>query len=274
MTKYREILNQWRVPDGKSTDQAWLDMQAKMTQRKASAKVVAFSWKPLISVAAAAAIIVGLVLIWPQDDLKIFQCMAGRTEVVTLPDESKATLNAGSSLTFSEDWGNERSVELKGQAFFEVIKGSTFRVVTPGGVVEVLGTSFDVFSRESEFRVACRTGKVRVSAGKQSVEIAPGFTAILENNRLLVGEFELADPDWRNGEFIYRDAPLGQVFEELGRQFNVKMDIPAIVNRRYTGRFSNKNLEDALQLICTPMGLIYSIDNSNHVIVQEGQVVK
>jgi len=52
------------------------------------------------------------------------------------------------------------------------------------------------------------------------------------------------------------------------------MDIPAIVNRRYTGRFSNKNLEDALQLICTPMGLIYSIDNSNHVIVQEGQVVK
>ena len=64
------------------------------------------------------------------------------------------------------------------------------------------------------------------------------------------------------------------MFEELGRQFNVKMDVPAIENRRYTGRFSNKNLDDALQLICAPMGLVFTIENSNHVIIEEGQVVK
>ena len=274
MSKYREILDQWKVPEGKSVDQAWLDMQAKMAKAETTPKMVAFSWKPLISVAAAAAIIVGLVLIWPQDELKSFNCLAGRTEMIALPDQSKATLNAGSTLTFSDDWSGERSVELKGQAFFEVMKGSTFRVVTSTGVVEVLGTSFDVYSRDADFRVACRTGKVRVSAGKQSVEIAPGFTAVWENNRLLVGEFELADPDWRNGEFIYHDAPLAQVLEELGRQFNVNMDVPAIENRRYTGRFSNKNLDDALQLICAPMGLMYRIENGNHVIIEESQVVK
>ena len=183
-------------------------------------------------------------------------------------------LNAGSQITFSEDWSDDRSLELQGQAFFEVVKGSKFRVATVAGVVEVLGTSFDVYSRDDNFRVSCRTGRVRVSAGKQTVEIAPGFTAVLENKRLLVGKFDLSEADWRNGEFIFRDTPLNEVFLELGRQFNIRIKAQSHEGRIYTGRFSNKNLQEALQLICLPMGLKYRIENDSSVVIEDAEPVK
>jgi len=274
MNKYQDILKQWKVPEGKSTDQAWNELQAKLNNRKPEAKVIAFSWKPMVSVAAAAAIIVGLILFWPNQTLRTVACADGKQEIIVLPDASTASLNAGSTLTFSDDWDDARTVELNGQAFFEVIKGSKFQVVTPTGVVEVLGTSFDVYSRKDDFKVACRTGRVRVSAGKQSVEIAPGFTAVWDNGRLLVGEFDLTESDWRNGEFIYREAELTTVFDELARQFNVKVQLPLLEGRLYTGRFSNKNLEEALQLVCLPMGLKFTIIDTSEVKIEAAPSVK
>jgi len=274
MNKYQDILKHWKVPEGKSTDQAWNELQAKLNSRPSQTKVVAFSWKPMVSVAAAAAIIVGLILFWPNQTLSSIACERGNQESITLPDASTAVLNAGSTLTFSDNWDDERTLELNGQAFFEVVKGNKFQVVTPTGVVEVLGTSFDVFSRNEDFKVACRTGRVRVSAGKQSVEIAPGFTAVLDNGRLLVGEYDLTEADWRNGEFIYREAALSVVFEELARQFNVTLQLPLLDGRMYTGRFSNKNLEEALQLICLPMGLKFTMMGDNVVKIEDAPTVK
>jgi ferric-dicitrate binding protein FerR (iron transport regulator) len=113
-----------------------------------------------------------------------------------------------------------------------------------------------------------------VSAGKQTVEIAPGFTAVLENKRLLVGKFDLSEADWRNGEFIFSDTPLNEVFMELGRQFNIKIKAQSHEGRIYTGRFSNKNLQEALQLICLPMGLTYRIENDSSVVIEDADPVK
>ena len=269
MNKYTEILKQWKAPEGKSTEQAWADLEQKLRNKKSSSKVIAFSWKPMVSVAAAAAIIVGLIILWPNESLKTIVCEAGDHQVITLPDASVAHVNSGSEIMFSEDWADDRTVELKGQAFFEVLKGSKFQVVTPTGVVEVLGTSFDVFSRDSDFTVSCRTGLVRVTAGNQSVEIAPGFSAVLENGRLMVSEFNLSEADWRKGEFVFEEADLIDVLNELSRQFDVQLQLPPLEGRKYTGRFSNKNLEEALQLVCLPMGLSYSQMNERNYLIQQ-----
>ncbi len=274
MNKYQNILKRWKAPEGKSTDQAWLELQDKINQLEKNPKVVRFSWRPMISVAAAAAIIVGLILFWPDQELQTFSSGTGKMEVVTLPDASIAALNAESTISFSEDWSEERVLDLKGQAFFEVVKGSKFSVVTSAGIVEVLGTSFDVYARNNDFRVACHTGKVVVRVGSQSVEITPGFAANLENGNLQLSEFELAKPDWRKGEFSFESAPLTDVLKELERQFGVRLQTPSLEGRLYTGRFNNKNLEDALQLICLPMGLKYTIKSDNLVIIEDAQNVK
>lgn len=269
MSDYKKILKSWETPFDKTSDQAWNELQARISKEGVkSALVVRFSWKPMVSVAAAAAVIIGLVIAWPDNELIIKRAGMASQEVFTLPDMSTATLNAGSEITFDEDWSDERTLKLQGQAFFEVIKGSRFSVVTDQGIVEVLGTSFDVFARDDRFIVKCKTGRVKVSAGKNSVEITPGNQAELSGNMLAISKFDLADADWQSGEFVYSDEPLNHVFEEIERQFNVVISSPDVSAKRYSGRFSDKDLEKALELVCIPMGLDFSIEGENQVVIR------
>lgn len=273
MSKYNDILKHWETPEGKSTEQAWTELQAKIARAEQApeGRVVKFSWKPLISVAAAAALIIGIIVLWPNHTLRQVNAQSGKHELVVLPDQSEVDLNAESVISFSEPWDGEREVKLSGQAFFEVVKGGKFNVVTDNGVVEVLGTSFDVYARNSQFAVECRTGKVKVSANQQVVEIVPGYRAEILDGKLTVSEFDLARGDWRSGEFHFEQAQLSEVFDELKRQFNVNITLPDVSNRYYTGRFNNKNLEEALQLICVPMGLKYELRDDATVLVYEGR---
>jgi len=268
MNKYREILNSWEVPGKKTTDQAWNDIQPRLSATKPQeARVISFSWRPLVSVAAAAAVIVAVVLVWPNSKLIQRETAARQIEAVMLPDQSMMILNAGSSASYDDDWSDSRTLELDGQAFFEVQKGSKFSVVTSSGVVEVLGTSFDVFSRGQDFRVSCTTGKVRVSSGKSNVEITPGNMAELSKGVLVISQFDPQQADWQSGEFTFTDEPLQNVFSEMQRQFNITITSPELKDRFYTGRFSNRDLAEALELVCLPMGLRYEIGNNNNVTI-------
>ena len=73
---------------------------------------------------------------------------------VTLPDGSKVNLNADSRLTYKPyQWIISRNVELEGEAFFEVKQGKRFSVKSNQNKVNVLGTSFNIFSRPGNYRV-------------------------------------------------------------------------------------------------------------------------
>jgi len=268
MNKFNEILKSWEPPFSKSTDQAWDDLSPRL-KNSPKGRVIRFSWKPMISVAAAAAVIVLIVMVWPKNRLILRQTKAAQIEVINLPDGSVMTLGASSSASYNGDWSKERSLILDGQAFFEVSKGSRFEVVTENGVVEVLGTSFDVIAREEKFRVACYTGKVRVTSGENMIELNPGSAAERNGKALVFGTFNLADANWLTGEFIYIDEPLENVMDEIRRQFDVEISIPVMTGRLYSGRFNNKDLNRALELVCLPMGLSFEIQNNKTVIVKD-----
>ena len=68
-------------------------------------------------------------------------------------------LNELSQLEYNASkWDENRSLELKGEAFFDVEKGKRFDVTTEFGNVSVLGTEFNVLSRDSIFKVSCYEG--------------------------------------------------------------------------------------------------------------------
>jgi transmembrane sensor len=272
MSKYRKILENWETPFNKSTEQAWEELQPKLSaSSNQSSKVVSFSWRPLISVAAAAAIIVAVVVFWPKASLINHQTLASQNSTFTLPDGSEASLNAMSQISYEDDWSDERTLQLDGQAFFEVKKGSKFTVVTEQGLVEVLGTSFDVFARKDKFRVECRTGKVRVSlkSGKSDVVITPGNAAELNGNSLVISTADVGHGDWQTGEFNYENEPLQNVLDEISRQFGVVINSEYSGNRFYTGSFAKDNLSKALELVCLPMSLSFEVRNENQVFISE-----
>jgi len=64
------------------------------------------------------------------------------------------------------------------RSIFNVKKGNSFNVVSSLGKTFVLGTSFNIFSREDKYRVACVTGKVKViSITNKQVILSPNYHA-------------------------------------------------------------------------------------------------
>lgn len=272
MSKYREILKSWEAPFTKSQNQAWEELQFKLEAAETkSAKVIKFNPKSLISVAAAAAVIIAVIIFWPKSNLIQLETVSLNTETFLLPDSSEVILNAGSVITYDDDWSKERTLQLEGQAFFKVKKGSKFTVVSDLGLVEVMGTSFDVFARDTRFKVECRTGKVKVSlkSGKGNVLITPGNSTELLDKKLVISTFDLAKGDWQVGEFVFTEEPLKNVFDELSRQFGVKINAQIAGDRFYTGRFNNEELNNALELVCLPMSLKFEIKGENQVFITE-----
>lgn len=182
---------------------------------------------------------------------------------VELPDGSKVKLNAESRLSLKPYWWPiSREVEMVGEAFFEVTKGSRFAIKTSNGLVTVLGTSFNVFSREDQFKVFCMTGRVEVASGDESAILTPNKQVVLKEDQLV--ESESSNPTmsigWTKGMFYFENTPLSDVVREIERQYNITVDCPKDLDYYYTGNFSReKKPQEVLQIIGKPFGLTLKI---------------
>lgn len=222
-----------------------------------------------ISWAAAAAVVIALgwfTLIRPSSELAFNSLRTGLHEVqeLLLPDQSKVSLGALTELSYPSTW-NERVVSLAGQAFFEVTRGKTFLVNTPSGTIEVLGTSFSVVARPERFEVTCFTGRVKVQADGDELEIGAGETARKSDSGLV--KVAAQGSSWNAGEFNFEQERLDVVLHEVARQFNVKLEWNDLGERFYTGSFTNDDLSEALENICLPMNLIWTQANETITIV-------
>ncbi len=201
---------------------------------------------------------------------------AGSQELVQLPDQSLIKLNAVSTVSYNEKkFNEERKLKLEGEAFFDVEEGSKFAVELDNGIVEVLGTSFNIYSRNDSVAVQCYTGRVRVSAesGGETI-LLPGEIVTFGPASSIQGKasFEIPgeEPRWTSGYFAFDGQPLAVVIAELERQFNVNvmMDDPQYGQMIYNGFFENESLEKALQEVFYPMSLQYTV-NGNKITISQ-----
>lgn len=221
------------------------------------------------AMAVAASFILLISIFWPgNSSSEILSTPLASTLDHTLPDNSIVAINADSKLEYTPgSFLEQRSIELDGEAYFNVEKGSAFVVTTPDIKVEVLGTSFNVFSRDGYAEVFCETGKVRVSqkSTSSSIVLSPGESAVLDSN-VLSKKKTLLSKEWHKGEFKFDNAPLDLVLEELKRQYKIDIIIPEdLEDMPYTGFFEKENLEKALQSILWPLSLNYTIDPGGSV---------
>ncbi|MGL4227928.1 MAG: FecR family protein, partial [Tannerellaceae bacterium] len=116
---------------------------------------------------------------------------AGMISKLTLPDGSKVTLNNNSTLSYPVKFsGNERKIELDGEAFFEIEKDSLkpFLINTEGMDVRVLGTSFNLKAYEDDVEtiLSLKEGVVQAettrSGEKENIKLEPGEQLVV--NRL------------------------------------------------------------------------------------------
>ena len=268
--EFEDLINKsskLEIPGAMTKEEAWKKLSQKLTETpKQEAKVVKLNrWIP-ISIAASVSL---LVIAFFMFDTTTVTTQVAETKTHILPDGSEVILNAGSKIEFpTYRWTGNRTVKLEGEAFFSVIKGSTFAVETENATVTVLGTSFNVKARPSTFEVSCFTGKVNVASAETNVILTKGLLTKLNANTLSPAEaFSSEKTTWRNGDFYFEGKPLTDVIDELERQFNIDIELSGEGSRLYTGFFSNKDLDEALAMVFKPMSLSYQREN-NKIIVK------
>jgi len=260
------FVRNYRVPQNRNKQKALELLRAKMDQptiHKPSRNLRIY-----LSAAASFALIALLTTIYFHFTPDQIVASKGEHIEQMLPDGSNVTINADSKITYSKsDFTANRTLSLEGEAFFSVQKGKPFVVSTKLGKVEVLGTTLNVFARGNEFNVSCLSGEVRVSANGSSETILPGEKIELISGVLKKTNAVSTDEmgTWRDGRFHFDNMPLMSIFEEIERQFNVRITTKGIGNRFFTGSFSNKDLKEVIETVCSPMNLDYEINNGNEI---------
>ncbi|HQS52026.1 MAG TPA: FecR family protein, partial [Daejeonella sp.] len=131
---------------------------------------------------------------------------------VRLPDGSKVWLNSASTLSYPTTFaGNERKVQLKGEAYFEISpnKNIPFRVQSGNQIVEVLGTHFNINSYDDEdyVKTTLLEGSVKVILNSKPNVVSntrllkPGEQSLTKSSRSDI-RIENADTEkavaWKN----------------------------------------------------------------------------
>lgn len=148
---------------------------------------------------------------------------------IVLEDGTSVWMNADSKLTYPVKFvGEERVVQLEGEAYFEVTKGKTpFIVRTARGKVRVHGTSFNVksYAGERDAFTTLVSGKISYEYANQIIELNPGEQVIVSCNGKLekrsVNTLEYVG--WKDGLYIFKKCSLESIMTELARWYDVEV---------------------------------------------------
>lgn len=180
-----------------------------------------------------------------------------------LPDGSLVTLNAGSSIRFREGFSAFRTLELTGEAWFEVSPDPDrpFIVNCCNSRVRVLGTSFNVRSTGADrTEVWVKSGKVELAAGNEQPGIVLNPGEMGSNNRGLLSKKTEVNRNylsWKTKEFIFADSELKEVVEVLEKAYHieVRMDPGTVSGKRLTSTYSEMEIDDIMETIATAFNL-------------------
>ena len=196
---------------------------------------------------------------------------------ITLPDGSRAVLNGDSHLTFQERLlGDVRKLTLTGEAYFDVVKaGSPFKVSTYVGIVTVLGTVFNVKSRDDYMEVVVKEGLVGVNTAVGNRD----STVFLSGGQITSfhkGEFPVAAqnmplkeyPGWLSGKLSFYQSSLKEVLSQVAHLFETEIVLvdKSIETVAITGLFETGSIRELLDAICKLIQKEFKYENGRYVI--------
>ena len=182
----------------------------------------------------------------------------GGEYMVELSDGTKVWLNSDSELRFPITFvGDRRSVEIEGEAYFEVAKdeGKPFHVLAKGVDIKVLGTSFNVMTYRGRTITTLVEGKVCLTYKDESVLMVPDRQAevIAETGKILMREVDARNFTlWKDGVFYFENAALETIAERLSQWYDVNkvFNDEALKKLRYSVEMKRyNNIQDLLTKI-------------------------
>ncbi|MDF3057063.1 MAG: putative iron transport regulator transrane protein [Rariglobus sp.] len=250
--------------------------------RKSSRRTLAAWALPAL---AAAALVLMAVLLWPVHWQQEFTTQIAERREVTLPDGSRVSLDARTTLTCDFTRDARRVQLLGGRATFQVTPDShrPFTVSAGDRVVRVVGTFFEVAWRPAAglpapVHVAVNEGIVELRTrrpdgrdlfalrltARQQTRWFPD-SALPQVATLPADAFAA----WREGQLRYRNARLDDVLADLAAYFPGRIDLtdPALANLRVTGTLRADAPQDALATLADILPLRLEQPAPGHLVI-------
>lgn len=179
---------------------------------------------------------------------------------IKLPDGTQVWLNASSSLKYPAVFtGNSRTVELKGEAYFEVAKDKNkpFKLRSGNQELKVLGTHFNVsaYSDESQVKTTLLEGAVqirRMAGPEKDIVLKPGQQSQFSASGLTV---RMADTEeavaWKNGYFKFNDEDIVTILKKVSRWYDVDIQYEGkMTDQIFNGKVSRYgNVSEVLKIL-------------------------
>ncbi len=230
----------------------------------------------------------------------------GSKTTVVLPDGTKVWVNAGSKLSYDNNFGNKlREVALLGEAFFDVTHNAEkpFIIHTSKMDIKVLGTAFNVrcYPDENKMETSLLRGSIEVTLKdryKEKIYLKPNEKLTLINDQVIQSknialnkakqEFIAAkepivaishltyqpvdstvvETSWIENKLIFR----GETFEEVARKMEKWYGISIIISNEklkeahLTGSFEKETIDQALEALQLTTPFKF-VNNKNSIII-------
>lgn len=233
----------------------------------------ALRWAALIALLLGAGVLVGRALPdAPAAAVLLAQQVstgAGQRATIRLADGSTVVLGPLSTLNEAAGADGERTLELTGTGYFDVVHDPKrpFTVVSQGVETRVLGTTFGVRGYDSGVEVLVESGRVRVRAGDSGdgVTLAPGQMGTVHQDGSVTVRSQVdvsARLDWREGRLYFEQAALRDVARELERWYGIDVVITdsAIASYPLTATLADGDIETVLTIVSRSLGIEHSFD--------------
>jgi ferric-dicitrate binding protein FerR (iron transport regulator) len=225
-------------------------LESRLGGEVVNARIRHLRWTLLFRLAAVLTgilIIAGLAIYYMKMNQYIrYETAFGEIRKFVLPDGSIVTLNGNTTLKYWTKDAATRSVELLGEAYFSVKKMPDQRkfvlIMPETGIIEVLGTEFNVNHRETGSRVMLRSGSIRLTPengqGKEIimkpgelVEMHPGMPQVFSKKV----DPELHDA-WPSRKLVFENTPLREITRMLTDAYGLDVTIdPQLLNKKLSG---------------------------------------
>ena len=186
-------------------------------------------------------------------------------------------LNAQSTFRFPSKFSSKnREVYLKGEAYFDVYHDPShpFIVKTDYFEAKAVGTSFDVRSYDAhQASVTLVEGKLLVGNAKQEPSLLrPNQQSTLNAD----GTLSTSNTDtyqykeWTNGTFYFDDVTLSEVLKEMGRWYNINIEVHnkgALSTKLHFVADRNASIQEAIKNL-NALGHFNIVKEKNRIVVE------
>lgn len=272
---YQRIIAGVETIEQPSFDESDLLDRIKASRTSPQSRIILISRRTWVYGIAASVLIllsVGILNIVSTPKPTTISSNVSELKTFVLPDGSEVILNANSTATYlSDDWQDNRKIELEGEAYFKVAKGKIFTVTTSAGTIEVLGTEFSVQRMNGYFEVKCFEGSVKVSSLDEVVVLEPKHSyRRIQRQASSRSFFQASLPTWINNITSFKSKQLRYVLMDLANQYGITFEGNATTNQNpISGSFPHDDLEVALKNVLVPLQIEYKFKEETIVILED-----